>query len=66
MGGVTFFDTARGYADSEEKIGAALRGIRGRAVVATKAQAFDRRAMADAIEASLKKVSHGWKLSFFY
>lgn len=27
-GGITFFDTARNYTDSEEKLGAALEGIR--------------------------------------
>jgi hypothetical protein len=27
--GITYFDTARAYGDSEEKIGAALKGVRG-------------------------------------
>ncbi|MCL2084623.1 MAG: aldo/keto reductase [Oscillospiraceae bacterium] len=34
--GITFFDTARAYSDSERKIGAALSGVRGDIVIATK------------------------------
>jgi predicted aldo/keto reductase-like oxidoreductase len=34
--GVTFFDTARGYSDSEEKVGYALADVRDRIVLATK------------------------------
>ena len=35
-GGVDFFDTARSYSDSEEKIGYALSDVRDRIVIATK------------------------------
>jgi len=35
-GGMSFFDTARGYSDSEEKLGEALRGAREKVVLATK------------------------------
>lgn len=35
-GGMTFFDTARAYSDSEEKIGIALRDVRDRITIATK------------------------------
>ncbi|MBP7402395.1 MAG: aldo/keto reductase [Clostridia bacterium] len=36
-GGINFFDTARGYSDSEEKIGQAFQGLdRTRLVIATK------------------------------
>jgi len=35
-GGITFFDTARGYSDSEEKIGQALHDVREGLVIATK------------------------------
>lgn len=52
--GITFFDTARGYADSEEKMGAAFHAARDRVVIATKAQALDAPGMARAIDASLK------------
>lgn len=37
--GVTFFDTARMYTDSEEKIGYALKDVRGQIHLATKTQA---------------------------
>ena len=35
-GGVTFFDTARSYSDSEEKLGYALSGVRDEIIIATK------------------------------
>lgn len=38
-GGITFFDTARAYSDSEKKLGIALRGIREKVFVATKTAA---------------------------
>lgn len=38
-GGITFFDTARAYTDSEEKLGEALMGIRDKVFVATKTAA---------------------------
>jgi len=41
-GGINFFDTARGYSDSEEKIGRALADVRERIVLATKTGAADR------------------------
>lgn len=34
--GVNFYDTARGYSDSEEKIGIALSGVRDKIIIATK------------------------------
>ena len=34
--GITFFDTARGYTDSEEKIGYALHDVRDQIILATK------------------------------
>lgn len=34
--GITFFDTARSYSDSEEKIGLALSDVRGKITLATK------------------------------
>ena len=37
--GITFFDTARGYTDSEEKIGLALGGVRQNIVITTKTHA---------------------------
>lgn len=38
-GGMTFFDTARGYTDSEEKLGEAFAGMRDRIYIATKTMA---------------------------
>lgn len=35
-GGIRFFDTARAYSDSEEKMGYAFQGIREKVVIATK------------------------------
>lgn len=35
-GGIRFFDTARGYSDSEEKMGLAFEGIREKIIIATK------------------------------
>ena len=39
--GITFFDTARGYSDSEEKLGHALGDVREQIVLATKTLATD-------------------------
>lgn len=39
--GVTFFDTARYYTDSEEKLGEAFDGMREKVVIATKTGASD-------------------------
>ncbi len=52
--GINFFDTARGYTDSEEKLGAALKARRREAVVATKSMARTRDAMAADIKKSLE------------
>lgn len=38
-GGITFFDTARCYTDSEKKLGMALEGIRDKVFIATKTMA---------------------------
>ncbi len=53
-GGITFFDTANAYTDSEEKLGLALEDVRARAVLATKSQARDRAGCAAHIDHSLK------------
>ncbi len=39
--GMTFFDTARFYTDSEEKLGAAFEGMREKVYIATKTGAAD-------------------------
>ncbi|MBQ5315977.1 MAG: aldo/keto reductase [Oscillospiraceae bacterium] len=38
-GGMTFFDTARAYSDSEEKLGIAFEGMRDRVYIASKTMA---------------------------
>ena len=38
-GGITYFDTARAYTDSEEKLGEALQDVRDQVILATKTMA---------------------------
>lgn len=52
--GVTFFDTARAYSDSEEKLGAAFEGMRDRVTIATKTMAKDPTGVREQIETSLR------------
>ena len=54
--GINFFDTARGYSDSEEKIGYALSDVRNHIVIATKSGAGDRKTMRMHLETSLKNM----------
>ncbi|MDD5309380.1 MAG: aldo/keto reductase [Deltaproteobacteria bacterium] len=51
--GITFFDSARGYTDSEEKLGLVLSRHRARVVIATKSLARDKGDMARDIITSL-------------
>jgi aryl-alcohol dehydrogenase-like predicted oxidoreductase len=53
-GGVTFFDTARAYTDSEEKLGYALSGVRDRIYIATKSMASDSDGFWRQLEQSLR------------
>ncbi|MGI6316054.1 MAG: aldo/keto reductase [Christensenellales bacterium] len=53
-GGITFFDTARAYSDSEKKIGIALSGERKKFVLATKNHSTDPEQMKRNLEASLR------------
>jgi predicted aldo/keto reductase-like oxidoreductase len=54
--GVNFFDTARGYTDSEEKIGAALSDVRKEIIIATKTPAGDREGVLKNLETSLRNL----------
>lgn len=54
--GVNFLDTARGYTDSEEKFGRALKGLREHFVVATKTPARDYAGARRDLETSLKEL----------
>ncbi|MCF0136462.1 MAG: aldo/keto reductase [Lachnospiraceae bacterium] len=53
-GGMTFFDTARAYSDSEEKLGEALSHLRDHIYIATKSQAKDPVTLREELETSLK------------
>lgn len=52
-GGITFFDTARAYSDSEEKIGLALSGVRNHIYLATKTMASTAEGFWKDLETSL-------------
>ena len=54
-GGITFYDTARGYSDSEAKLAYALGDVRDQIILATKASgAKDRDGVLRCIETSLE------------
>ena len=55
-GGMTFFDTARAYSDSEEKLGAAFDGMRDRIFIATKTHATTPEVFWSDLETSLKNL----------
>jgi aryl-alcohol dehydrogenase-like predicted oxidoreductase len=55
-GGINFFDTARGYTDSEEKLGAALASRRGEYILATKTPAREAEQFRKDLERSLKEL----------
>ena len=51
--GITFFDTARSYSDSEEKLGAAFEGMREKVFISTKTMAKDVEGFWKDLETSL-------------
>jgi aryl-alcohol dehydrogenase-like predicted oxidoreductase len=55
--GINFFDTARGYTNSEEKIGYALSDVRKDIILATKSPAKDKAGLLQDIETSLSKLN---------
>ncbi len=55
--GVNFFDSARGYTDSEEKIGRSLKSRRTDIYLASKAMSRDASGMNRELEASLRDLS---------
>ncbi|NLE00732.1 MAG: aldo/keto reductase [Fibrobacter sp.] len=55
-GGITFFDTARSYSDSEEKIGYALSDVRSSIVIATKSPAKNKTELLSDLQISLQKL----------
>lgn len=54
--GITFFDTANAYTDSEEKMGMALAGRRTDVVIATKTIKRDAASAAEQIDLSLRRL----------
>lgn len=54
--GVTFFDTARYYTDSEEKVGAAFEGMREKVTIATKTGAVTAEGFWQDLHTSLEKL----------
>ena len=55
--GIDYFDTARAYTDSEEKIGHALRARRGEFILATKTMSTDVEGFWNDLHTSLKKLN---------
>ena len=54
--GITFFDTANAYKDSEGKIGRALEDVRDRVVLATKSFKRDWASLSEDLENSLRQL----------
>ena len=54
--GINYFDTARVYSDSEEKLGAAFEYTRERIVISTKTAAQDAAGMRRDLEESLRRL----------
>ena len=52
--GIAYYDTARAYSDSEEKIGRALSTVRKDIVISTKTNATNRKDLFSQLETSLK------------
>jgi len=60
QGGINFFDTARGYSDSEKKIGMALGGERSNICIATKTSAAAPDTFREQLETSLSMLGTGY------
>ena len=56
-GGMTYFDTARAYSDSEEKLGCAFQGIRDKVILATKTMAQTGAQLKEELETSLRMLN---------
>jgi predicted aldo/keto reductase-like oxidoreductase len=55
--GINFIDTANGYADSEEKIGEAIKGIKREGIaIASKSTAGDKKTFTGHLDLSLKRL----------
>ena len=58
--GITFFDTARWYTDSEHKIGLAFAGMRDKIFIATKTGAQNAEDFRKDLESSLQQLQTGY------
>ena len=56
-GGINYFDTARAYSDSEEKMGRALQEVRSRIFIATKTMASEAEAFWEDLRKSLSMLN---------
>ena len=54
--GINYFDTARAYSDSEEKMGAAFKYTRDRIIISTKSAAQTGEDMEQDLEESLRNL----------
>jgi len=55
-GGINFYDTARGYTDSEEKLGKTFKGKRHEIIIATKTFAPTGKELLEHLDTSLKNL----------
>jgi predicted aldo/keto reductase-like oxidoreductase len=56
--GINYFDTARAYTDSEEKLGLALKDVREQVIISTKSAATDKQGAMAHIENSLRHLGY--------
>ena len=56
-GGILFYDTARAYSDSEEKIGAAFEGMRDKVFIASKSTAKNPEGVLKDLDTTLKNLN---------
>jgi uncharacterized protein len=54
--GINFYDTARAYTNSEEKLGYALSGVRDQIIIATKSTAKTKKKLFEDLETSLQNL----------
>lgn len=58
--GINYFDTARGYTNSEERIGKALEDVRDEVFLATKSHQRTREGIEAELQTSLDNLRTGW------
>lgn len=58
--GINYYDTARGYTNSEERIGIALEDVREEVVLATKSGRRSSKDLLNELETSLKNLRTDW------